>query len=205
MFCPGCGLEEINANQFCRACGADMRVVRTALEKPDTITASAESAREEIGRAIAAKIRGTNSAKELAVVADSVLPEIEKFLESPAEKRMRRIRTGTIISFIGLGVTLGLTVAGIAVKKEEEMFFLAALGVVCFFIGLSFLVNGLLFTVPKKSLEDKSEEADNQRALDVANNQTTNELVLPENKSLFSSVTENTTKHLKEKQPIPRN
>lgn len=203
MFCPGCGLEEKNANQFCRACGADMRVVRTALEKPDTITASAESAREEIGRAIAAKIRGTHSAKELAVVAEDVLPEIEKFLESPAEKRMRRIRTGTIISFIGLGAAIAFTLISMFVK--EDLLIVAGMGVVCLFIGLSFFINGLLFTVPKKSLEDRSEEAMNQRSLDVANNPTTNELVLPENKSLFSSVTENTTKHLKEKQPIPRN
>ncbi len=203
MFCPGCGLEEINANQFCRACGADLRVVRTALEKPDTITASAESARDEIGRAIAAKIRGTHSAKDLAIVTEDVLPEIEKFLESPAEKRMRRIRNGTIISFIGLGATVAFTLISMFVK--DDLLILAGLGVVCFFIGLSFFVNGLLFTVPKKSLEDRSEEADNQRALDARDRQTTNELVLPENKRLFSSVTENTTKHLKEKQPIPRN
>jgi hypothetical protein len=203
MFCPGCGLEEKNANQFCRACGADMRIVRTALERPDTITASAESAREEIGRAIAAKIRGTHSAKELAVVAEDVLPEIEKFLESPAEKRMRRIRTGTIISFIGLGVAVAFTLISVFVK--EDLLMLAGMGIVTLFIGLSFLINGLLFTVPKKSLEDKSEDAMSQRALDVADAQPTNELLLPENKSLFSSVTENTTKHLKEKQPIPRN
>jgi hypothetical protein len=202
MFCPGCGLEEKNANQFCRACGADMRIVRTALERPDTITASAESAREEIGRSIAAKIRGTHSARELAVVAEDVLPEIEKFLESPAEKRMRRIRKGTIISFIGVGTAVAFTLVSIFVK--EDLLILAGMGVVCFFIGLSFFVNGLLFTVPKKSLEDRSEDADTQRALDVADPQTTNEFVLPENRSLFSSVTENTTKHLKDKQPIPR-
>jgi uncharacterized Zn finger protein (UPF0148 family) len=203
MFCPGCGLEEKNANQFCRACGADMRVVRTALERPDTITASAESAREEIGRAIATKIRETQSTYDLKKVAEDVLPEIEKFLESPAEKRMRRIRTGTIISFIGLGATVAFTLISMLVK--EDLLIVAGMGVVCLFIGLSFFVNGLLFTVPKRSLENRSEEADNQRALDVADPQTTNELVLPENRSLFSSVTENTTKHLKDKQPIPRN
>lgn len=204
MFCPGCGLENVGSNQFCRACGADLRVVQTALERPDAITASAESAREEIGRAIAAKIRGTHSAEELAVVAEEVLPEIEKFLESPAEQRMRRIRTGTIISLIGLGTAIAFSLIGIFLKKEDEMFFLAGLGIVCLFIGLSFFINGLLFTVPKKSLEDRSGEADEQRRLDVAETHTTNELVLPEGKPLFSSVTENTTRHLKEKQPIPR-
>jgi hypothetical protein len=75
------------------------------------------------------------------------------------------------------------------------------LGLVCFFIGLSFIINALLFTIPKKSLSDKSEEADTQRDLDA----NTNELVLPESRSVFSSVTEHTTQHLKEKQPLRRN
>ena len=83
MFCPGCGLEERESNQFCRACGADIRTVRLVLERPDSITASAVSARDEIGRAIASKIREAKSAKDLAIVTEEVLPQIEKFLESP--------------------------------------------------------------------------------------------------------------------------
>ena len=200
MFCPGCALEERHANQYCRACGTDLRPVRFALEKPDNITASAASARDEIGSAIAAKIRATESAKELSIVVEDVLPEIEKFLESPEEKRMRRIRTGTIISSIGLGAAIAFTLISIVTK--ENMFIIAGLGVVTFFIGLSFFINGLLFTVPKKRLSDKSPEADKQRELDA---QTTGELVLPESNQVFSSITEHTTQHLKEKHPIPRN
>jgi len=200
MFCPGCALEERHANQYCRACGTDLRPVRFALEKPDNITASAASARDEIGSAIAAKIRAIESAKELSIVVEDVLPEIEKFLESPEEKRMRRIRTGTIISSIGLGAAIAFTLISIVTK--ENMFIIAGLGVVTFFIGLSFFINGLLFTVPKKRLSDKSPEADKQRELDA---QTTGELVLPESNQVFSSITEHTTQHLKEKHPIPRN
>ena len=76
MFCPSCGFEERNTTQYCRACGADLRMVRVALEKPDNITQSAVSARDEIGRAIAAKIRETQSTYELKKVAEDVLPEI---------------------------------------------------------------------------------------------------------------------------------
>ena len=106
MFCPECGIEEIQSNQFCRACGTDLRRVRAAVEMPDSVTASAASAREEIGRAIASKIRDTQSAEELSVVAEDVLPEIEKFLESPAEKRLRRMRLGMLLSSIGLGAAI---------------------------------------------------------------------------------------------------
>jgi len=101
MFCPSCGLEERQLNQFCRACGADLRLFRNALERPDNITQSAVSAHKEIGSAIAAKIRETKSAGELAKVTRKVLPEIEKFLESPEEKRLRRVRGGTMVASIG--------------------------------------------------------------------------------------------------------
>jgi hypothetical protein len=206
MFCPSCGMEEKHANQFCRACGTDLRSVRFAVESPDAITASAASARDEIGRAVAFKIREAQSAAELAVVAENVLPEIEKFLESPAEKRLRRMRVGTLISSIGVGAALGFSIIAKFIK-DDGLLIIAALGIVTFCIGLSFVLNGLLLTVPKKGVSDKSSDADNQRELDAhlnALDPQTNELVLPESNQIFSSVTEHTTRHLKEKQPVPR-
>ena len=194
MFCPGCGLEERNANQFCRACGTDLRPVRFALEKTDNVTASAAAARDEIGRAVAEKIRELESARELTKVAEDVLPQIEKFLESPTERRLRRIRTGTLISLIGLGAIIAFSL--VATLVDAGIFFIAGLGLVTFFIGLSFIINGLLFTVPKKSLADKSIDAASQRELDAQ----TGELGLPAPVENFSSVTEQTTRHLKEKQ-----
>lgn len=199
MFCPGCGLEERESNQFCRACGADLRTVRSALERPDSITASAVSARDEIGRAMAAKIREAKSAKDLAIVTNEVLPEIEKFLESPEEKRLRRVRAGTVISTIGLGVTVAFSLLGI-VLKEEGFLIVGSLGLIPFIIGLGLLINGLLLTVPRKRLTDRSRDAESQRELDVR----VPELSLPQPAGLFSSVTENTTTHLTEKQPLAR-
>ena len=199
MFCPSCGLEELHSNQFCRACGTDLRSVRFALEKPDNITASAVSARDEIGRAVAAKIRETQSARELTKVAEDVLPQIEKFLESPEEKRLRRLRTGTIISSVGLGVTFAFKVMALLLGNLDVLF-LAGLGMITFFIGLSFIINAWLFTVPQKNLPDKSDDAQRQRELDA----NTSELILPESKDIFSSVTEHTTRQLSKKQTLPR-
>ena len=199
MFCPDCGLEDKQSNQFCRACGTDLRPVRNAVAIPDNITASAASARDEIGRAIAAKIRESRSPAELATVAEEVLPEIEKFLESPEERRMRRMRTGMILSSIGFGTAVGISLVSM-VMKDGDVIFLAALGVVAFFIGLGFILNGVFLTVPRKGLPDKSSDADSQRELDSP---PTNDLALPESTGLFSSVTEHTTRHLK-KDPIQR-
>jgi len=206
MFCPGCGIEEKEANQFCRACGTDLRPVRRALESGDAITASAATARDEIGRAVAHKIRETRTAAELAVVAEEVLPEIEKFLESPEEKRMRRVRVGTILSSIGLGAGIGFVIISLLLN-EKDLVVIAGLGVVAFFIGLSFIVNGLFLTVPKKTVDDKSSAAEDQRELDTRIDEpdaATNELTLPPARQTFASVTEETTRHLKEKQPARR-
>ena len=200
MFCPDCGIEDKQANQFCRACGTDLRPVRHAVAQPDNITASAATARDEIGRAIAAKIRDTQNPEDLAVVAEDVLPELEKFLESPEEKRLRRMRTGMILSSIGFGTALGITLVSM-VMKDDDIIFLAAMGVVAFFIGIGFVLNGMFLTVPKKLLPDKSVDADRQRYLDSS---PTNDLVLPESSGVFTSVTENTTRHLNEKDPMPR-
>jgi len=202
MFCPECGIEERSANQFCRACGTDLRRVRVAVETPDSITASAMSARDEIGRAVAAKIREVESARELKKVAEDVLPQIEKFLESPEEKRLRRIRVGSIITSAGAGTAIALFIVA-AAQKNTEMLFLAGLGLVAFFVGLGFILNGLFLTIPKKGMLDRSSDADSQRALDGASGDT-NELRLEEPPSQFASVTEHTTHHLKEKQPVPR-
>lgn len=202
MFCPGCGIEERTANQFCRACGADLRRVRSAVESPDQITASAISARDEIGRTIATKIGDLRGAEEWSTFAEEVLPEIEKFLESPAEKRLRRIRAGTILSSIGVGAAIAMTAVSV-IKREEDLLVLAGLGLVTFFIGLGLILNGVLFTVPRQSLADRSSDADSQRELDLAGD--INDLRLPDAPANFySSVTEHTTKHLKEKQPVSR-
>ena len=94
MFCPSCGSEERQASQFCRACGTDLRTVRSGLEHHDSITATAVSAREEIGRAVAQRIREIEDPRHLRRVSERVLPQIEKFLESHEEKRLRRLRAG---------------------------------------------------------------------------------------------------------------
>lgn len=199
MFCPGCGIEERSANQFCRACGADLRRVRTAVESPDQITASAVSAREEIGRTIATKMGELRGASEWSTFAEDVLPEIEKFLESPEEKRLRRIRSGMVVGSIGLGAAGGVALlSAVMYLRDTDLVFILGLGgIVCFFIGLGILLNGLLFTVPKKALADRSSEADSQRQLDSLGD--TNDLRLPNAPANFhTSVTEHTTKHLKE-------
>lgn len=201
MYCPTCGSEERQLSQYCRACGTDLRSVRLTLEKLDPVTASAVTARDRISQAVAEKIREAQSATELHKVAEDVLPEIEKFLESPEERRLRRVRTGVIISFIGCGAALG---GAIASMQDESLFVLMVPGIAAFFIGLALILNGLLFTVTKKKLPLKADE-ENQLleslrvgggALDTAGFSEAARLPAPGREPASVSVTEHTTKHL---------
>lgn len=200
MYCPACGSEERQLSQYCRACGGDLRTVRATLERPDSITESAISARENIGRAIAEKIRMTESAKELKTVAEDVLPEIEKFLESPAERRLRRVRAGIIMSFIGLGATCGGLIASMV---DEGLFVLVIPGMIMLFVGLAVILNGLLFTLPRKQVMDHANEALAQKALDARLNAPAGLVgevpanALNAGDRSLASVTEHTTHQLK--------
>jgi hypothetical protein len=211
MFCPSCGSNE-QSSQFCRACGTDLGSVRTSLERPDSITAIAVTAREEIGRAVAEKIREVEGSRDLKQVAEDVLPQIEKFLESPDEKRLRRMRAGVITAASGVGAcVIGLVLATIVYGDVGLALTMggAGLGFLIFLVGLGLVLNGLLFTRPKTGVADHSPEADLQNQLDAGyapmqlkssgapslfRSSTTSDLA-----KTGSSVTENTTRHLKSK------
>src|SRR5947207_6595626 len=169
MFCPSCGSEERQASQYCRACGTDLRPVRVSVERPDSITASAVTAREEIGRAVADKIREVEDTRDLKRVAEDVLPQIEKFLESPDEKRLRRVRAGVIVGASGIGTAiLGLVMSAFLRGADiEAAVFVFGLGTVAFAIGLGLVLNGVLFTRPRKGLDDHSLDARMQNLLDA--------------------------------------
>lgn len=209
MFCPSCGSNE-QTSQYCRACGTDLRPVRTTLERPDSITGAAASARQEIGRAIADKIREVEDTRDLKRVAEDVLPQIEKFLESYEEKRLRRIRAGVIVAASGfgtgiLGLIMSLVLAG---KDGETALMVVGLGAIAFAIGFGLMLNGMLFTRPRKGLADHSTEARSQNLLDAGyaapQLRTSGEAPTfrsPTTSNLApapgSSVTEGTTHHLK--------
>ncbi len=201
MYCPSCGNEERQLSQFCRACGTDLRVVRNSLEHPDSITASAVSAREQIGLAVADKIRQVRSGKDLAHVAEEVLPAFEKFLESPEERRLRRVRAGVITASIGLALSL---VSVIAAMDRGDLF-IPLPGLITLMIGIGIVANGLLFSVPRKQLSDNVSAARAQEVLDAmpktrseppAVGSLTNDLG-PGAPAQLVSITEHTTHHLK--------
>src|SRR5262245_33961024 len=155
MYCPGCGISEDQLIQYCRTCGTDLRAVRNCLERPGLDVASLASAREEVTRAVAAKIKEGQWWQVGAIV-----PEVEKLFESPEERqlrlhrsdeeqRLRRIRAGTITASVGLGLVVLFLLISLA---EANAFFLIGPSVLLFLIGLGVVINGLWFTVPKQCM-----------------------------------------------------
>lgn len=208
MFCPNCGSEESPLNQYCRACGANLNAVRAALERPDEITASAIGAREEIGRAVAAKIKETQSVAELRQLTWELLPLVTEFLESPDEKRakreeqrLKRIRSGVITSAVGLGITLLVVLVGPVIKPD--MLLLAPIGLLVFLIGLGIIINGLLFSVSRKKLPEQSTDAGKEKLLAQLSGTSKIppvQFASPERRTAVpSSVTEHTTHQLSDK------
>ena len=200
MFCPTCGSEERQLIQYCRVCGTDLRVVRVGLRDPDAVTASPLSARDHISRAVAEKIRETHSAKDLKKLAEEVLPEMEKFLETPEEKRLRRIRAGVIFSSIGFGAS---SIFSVLASAEPDFLFFIGAGGVFFFLGLGIIINGLVFTRPRQKSSEPSEALAQQQMdmqlqgmLNPPSIPSTSELDAPD-RSVRPSVTEHTTHHLK--------
>ena len=154
MFCPGCGLSEERSVQFCRSCGTDLGTVRESLAQPDAAVNSVALAREEIARAVAARIQ-TGEWWHLG----AMVPEVEKLFESPQERRLRllrkeeaarlrRVRAGVITAASGLGLILLFVLLSIG---KPDLLLLAGPALVVLLIGLGIVLNGLIFTVRKQS------------------------------------------------------
>ena len=202
MFCPGCGFEEQQRSQFCRACGADLRPARTGLEKAELMTSVNASARDEIGRALATKIRELQKAKDLEILVESILPEVEKFLESPEERRLRRLRAGVITSAIGAAAMACVFLTALFASEKAILPFMG-IGLVVFLIGLGVILNGFFFSLPHKRLSGPSPGSVDKLINKLpANPRAATQLPSP---TITPSVTEHTTHHLSDEAPaVPR-
>ena len=196
MYCPSCGSDERQPSQYCRVCGVDLRAVRQTLERPDSITASAISARQQISLAIAERIRQLQTGKDLEHIAEDVLPQIEKFLESPEERRLRRIRAGLITAAIGFGASLG---ALFLMLNDVDFVIFLLPTLILLFIGLGLLVNGLWFTLPRKELPQPDLNILSPEPTVMSQRQITNDISPAYPALTNSSITEHTTHHLRDK------
>jgi hypothetical protein len=162
----------------------------------------AVTAREDIGRAVAAKIRDLKTAKELSKVVEEVLPQVEKFLESPEERRLRRLRTGLTMQAVGLGACAFFLLFSL---RESDMLFMSGLGIVVFLIGLATFLNGRYLSVPTASTRDYE---DRMRLRDTLDRPRLDTGRLLQESDVYPapppSVVEHTTRELRDVTTVPR-
>jgi hypothetical protein len=200
MYCPSCGSKEDQVIQFCRTCGTDLRLVRASIEMPDQPSASTVTARDEIARAVAAKVQEGQWWQLGAMV-----PEVERLFESPQMRelrlvreaeaqRLRRLRAGVITSAVGLGTILLLLILSMA---KPDLLLLAGPCLVVLLIGLGILVNGLLFTLPRGSAIPFANQEQNDIGLESGTSaDTRGDLSTVQPRFAPYTVTDQTTRHL---------
>ena len=200
MYCPNCGIKEEQPTQFCRTCGTDLRVVRVSLEIPEQSSSSSMTARDEVARAVAAKVQEGQWWQLGAMV-----PEVERLFESPQMRelrllreaeaqRLRRLRAGVITSAVGLGTFLLLLLVSLA---KPDLLLFAGPSLLVLLIGLGIVINGLLFTVPKGTAFSRLSENKNDTPADLATSAETRPDPSDVRPSFMpSSVTDQTTRHL---------
>jgi len=144
---------------------------------------------------MAERIRLIEKAKDLEHIAEDVLPQIEKFLESPEERRLRRVRAGLITAAIGFGATAGAFV--FALNNKADFIPVVGIAFILFMVGLGVMINGLWFTVPRKQLPSSMFENLPPELFEPAQRPiTSTQNTAPVRQSLPSSITEHTTHHL---------
>src|SRR5262249_8229274 len=173
MFCPNCGIEDMRSSQFCGSCGSELPVPRpTPDQRPETSPIPGNTAREEIGRALADKIRQSENAADLKIVIQEILPVAERFLETADERRMRneqnelkvaqnalrRARKGTVTTTIGFAAALAFLVMGLA-SRDPVWLVPFIPSIIGFLIGIGILLNALFFTVLSAKPTDPSKRS----------------------------------------------
>jgi hypothetical protein len=200
MFCPKCGSNQSDELRFCKACGANLQLVRQAVE------ARGEDEKFDWSKTWVAEMflsEGERKRRE---------EELERLRGiTPEVKRYNEIKGGVITACVGAALMIFLYVfmqgiiRGGKVPDEaaEIISRIWVAGVIPLFVGIGLLINGIF--VSKKQAEltarqprpvpDALTKGAPPRALRPAD---TSEFIPPN-----YGVTEGTTKHLSTPAPKP--
>jgi hypothetical protein len=192
MFCPRCGSNQSEELKFCKACGANLFAVRQVVDSRET------DEKFDWGKTWVAEMFMSSDQAEKRQL------EMERRLGiTPDVKRYNEIKAGVITASVGIAVAIFLyfLMQGIILggnTRPEDAAILSRVwiaGVIPFFVGLALIVNGVF--VSKK----QAQIARQQRASELLDKESDPQALRPADSSGFIpsdfSVTEHTTKHLK--------
>ncbi len=174
MYCPQCGIESSSGLQYCRGCGANLKIIGKAVALSEAVARSdrgplpkikemikglkVEHATEEVSKALE---RMNN---EIAEISPESRPRESRPLislgrkKTPAERREAHISKGIVSFFSGVGMTVFLyylsaaivlklppdVINQIPVELEPVVRVIWLLGLVPALTGLGHIIAGLL-------------------------------------------------------------
>ena len=198
MFCPQCGISQSEDLKFCKTCGANLSAVRQVVTSREIVD------RFDWGKTwVADMLLSQDERRKRNQERESSL-----FTES---KRHNEIKAGVITSCAGVGVMIflyflmqGIILSGQNSPGDAEILSrLWVAGVIPFFIGLALIFNGVV--VSRRLLEIAKREQQGKETPEMVESTGRNkqEPALSsadwyENASPKPSVTENTTRELRD-------
>jgi hypothetical protein len=198
MFCPQCGLNQSDELKFCKSCGANLYAVR------QVVTARETGEKFDWTKTWVAEML-------LSSEEQNKRKQERQSSVSAEEKRYNEIKAGVITSSVGIAVAIflfifmqGIILGGrISGGTEEILSRLWVAGVIPLFVGAGLIFNGVV--VSKKLVEIRMRELQQKETGRILESTGKNkEDVLtsssdwPESAPPGTSVTEHTTRHLRD-------
>ena len=197
MYCPKCGSNQSDELRFCKACGANLQVVRHAFSTLET--GEAEDKFDWSKTWFAEMFLSEEESKRRRA-------EMERRLGiTPETKRANEVKGGVITSCAGVGLMIflfvfmdGLISSGVIPPHVAEILSRVwIVGVIPFFVGIGLMINGLVVSkklgeAAVKNLPAKPDALETEAERPALRSADTKEFITPN-----FSVTEETTKHLR--------
>jgi len=224
MYCPQCGTDSASSLQYCRVCGANLKVIGKAVALSEAIARSDRGPLPKI-REMVKNLKVDQVTEEVSGALERMNHEIAQVAEkqkskerralinfprkkTPEERREAHITKGVVSLFSGAGLTLFLyylstalvlklpphVIADIPFEIDRVVRVIWLLGLIPTLSGLGHIVSGLLIG-PKRHELPKAD----QPAIDEVEFPSTTVAATSAINSTPRSVTEHTTELLREK------
>jgi hypothetical protein len=194
MYCPQCGSTQSDELKFCKACGANLGAVRTAMVSRET----GEGFNWNKTWIAEMLLSGEESVKRAR--------EIERLQGiTPETKRQNEIKAGVITASVGIGLMFVLFVimegivrnGRISEAAVEILSRIWVVGAIPLMVGAALIVNGVFVSKRSKILPGHETDTGTRELKDAAN-----EYLPPAETGrvvpVDFSVTDETTRHLEE-------
>jgi hypothetical protein len=195
MLCPQCGSMQPDDLNFCKSCGANLHALRRVLATRE------QDDKFDWSKTWVAEMFMSN---EEAVKRSAELDRLRG--NTPEVKRRNEIKAGVITGSVGLGLMVllfvlmdGIIASGrVSDAAAEILSRIWIVGIIPFLIGAALIFNGMFVSkktdeLPAGETDTDAKEIEDKTAADLLMPADTNELIPTQ-----FSVTDQTTKHLKE-------